>query len=140
MVLVVAVVRPGRNATTPIAGGLVAAPSVAVSTAAPAVSSAPGVPSNVPAALVELRIEGAPKDAKVTAGTRELGVAPGPFSVPTGEPLTLTVSAKGWKPRDVSVTPSANATLQVVLEKQTAGKVGPKGQTISSDLEGFDKK
>ena len=78
----------------------------------------------------------------MTAGSRELGITPGPFTVTANEPITLTVSAKGWKSRDVAVTPTASTTIQVALEKQpaTAGKVGPKGQTISSDLEGFDKK
>ena len=135
-VLVVAVARPGQSALKPTTG-IVSAPSAPASSVAP-----PAVPSNVPATAVQLRVEGAPKDAKVAAGTRELGVAPGPFTVTADEPITLTVSAKGWKPRDVAVTPTANTTLQVALEKQgaTAGKVGPKGQPISSDLEGFDKK
>jgi len=140
-VLVVAVARPGRDAAKPTAG-LVAVPSAPASTAAAASGTATSAPSSAPAADVELRIEGAPKDAKVLAGSRELGVVPGPFTVKANEPVTFTVSAKGWKPRDVTVTPTSSTTLQVVLDKVGAppGKVGPKGQTISSDLEGFDKK
>ncbi len=139
-VLVVAVARPGDGAPKPTTG-IVSAPRAPASSAQSGVS-VPLVPSNVPATAVELRIEGAPKDAKVTVGSRELGITPGPFTVTANEPLTLTVSAKGWKSRDVAVTPTASTTIQVALEKQaaTAGKVGPKGQTISSDLEGFDKK
>ena len=92
---------------------------------------------------VAIRIEGAPKDAKVLAGTRELGVVPGPFTLKAGAPVTLTIVAKGWKSREVSVTPTSNATLQVVLEKAPAvqaGKPAGKGQPISSELENFDKK
>ena len=92
---------------------------------------------------VAIRIEGAPKDAKVLAGTRELGVVPGPFTLKAGAPVTLTIVAKGWKSREVSVTPTSNATLQVGLEKAPAvqaGKPAGKGQPISSELENFDKK
>lgn len=133
-------VMRGRRPDT---GGLVSGPSAPVpsggAVAPPATTAAV---SAAPVTDVELRIEGAPKDAKVLVGTRELGVAPGPFTVKINEPLTLTVSAKGFKSRDVSVTPTAATTLQVALDKQVAapGKGGPKGQTISSDLEGFDKK
>ena len=140
-VIAVAVVRPGRSGAKPTTG-VVSTPSAAASTAATATATATTAPSVAPAVDVEIRIEGAPKDAKVMVGSRELGVAPGPFTVKPNEPVTLTVSAKGWKPHDVTVTPTASTTtLQVALEKQaaTAGKVGPKGQTISSDLEGFDK-
>ena len=138
-VLVVAVARPRDGAPKPTTG-IVSAPGAPASGAAQ--SGVPVVPSNVPATAVELRIEGAPNDAKVTVGSRELGNTPGPFTVTANEPITLTISAKGWKSRDVAVTPTASTTIQVALEKQaaTAGKVGPKGQTISSDLEGFDKK
>ena len=141
-VVVVAVARPGGAAVRP-ALGVVATPDVpASSTAPPSTSTTAAVPTSLPAADVELRIEGAPKDAKVAVGGRERGAATGPFSVKAGEPIMLTVSAKGWKTRDVSVTPTASTTLQITLDRQgaNAGKVGPKGQTISSDLEGFDKK
>jgi serine/threonine protein kinase len=84
---------------------------------------------------VELRIEGAPKDAVVKDGTRELGVAPGPFKLKSGAHVTLTVSAKGFKPKDVEVTPTANSTARVTLERQ--GRVTPAGQPINKDLEGF---
>jgi len=143
VVLVVAVFRPGREATKPTTG-IVAAPSASSAVGAVSVATtATLAPSSAPAVDVELRIEGAPKDAKVSAGSRELGTAASPFTVKAGEPVTLTVSAKGYKPRDVSLTPMSSTTLQVALEKQPAaaqGKVGPKGQTISSELEGFDKK
>ena len=146
VLLVVGFVRSGPHAVRP-AVGVVATPSAPASSAAPAGTMTAALPSSAPAPAVdvELRIDGAPKDAKVTVGNRELGAAPGPFAVKAGEPITLTVSAKGWKPRDVTVTPTASTTLQVTLDKQvatsgTSGKVGPKGQTISSDLEGFDKK
>jgi serine/threonine-protein kinase len=139
--VLVVVVVPGRQAVRPVAG-VVSTPSAPASSTAPVATEAAVVPSSAPAADVELRIEGAPKDARVAAGARELGAAAGPFTVKAGEPITLTVTAKGWKPRDVTVTPTASTTLQVTLDKVAAapGKVGPKGPTISSDLEGFDKK
>jgi serine/threonine-protein kinase len=138
-VLVFAFVRRGSEPVKPTVG-IVAMPSAPASSAP--VELAVTAPSSTAPSDVMLRIEGAPKDAKVAAGSRELGTAPGPFSVKANEPITLTVTAKGWKPRDVTVTPSASTTLQVPLDKvgAPAGKAGPKGQTISSDLEGFDKK
>jgi hypothetical protein len=92
--------------------------------------------AEVPIPEVELRIEGAPKDAVVKDGARELGVAPGPFKLKSGAPVTLTVSAKGFKPKDVQVTPTSSSTLRVVLERQ-GGRATPTGQPINKDLEGF---
>jgi serine/threonine-protein kinase len=138
-VLVVGVVRLRAHDEKPTAG-LVAAPSAPASSVA-AVAS-PEIPSAAPAIDAIVRIEGAPKDAQVAVGTRELGSTPGPFAVKANEAITFTVSAKGWKSRDVTVTPTGAVTLQVALEKvgAPAGKPGPKGQPISSDLEGFDKR
>jgi hypothetical protein len=144
----VLVVRASHQ-STPAGSGIVATSS------APALSAtetARGTPSAVAAEVTplkhdsfEIRIEGAPKDAKVMAGAVELGVAPGPFTMKGGEPVTVTVVAKGYKPKELSLTPTANATLQVALEKQAAaptGKAGggSKGPAVNPELEGFDKK
>ena len=108
--------------------------TTATSTATSATGTGAGTSEPAPVADVELRIEGAPKDAVVKEGTRELGVAPGPFKLKAGVPVTLTVSAKGFKPKDVQATPTSNAALRVTLERQ-GGK--PAGPQLNKDLEGF---
>lgn len=131
--------EPGGTVATPSAPPSMAAAPSLPSASSPSATSVVTAASAAPIADVEIRIEGAPKDAKVVAGGRELGVAPGPFTVKAGEPVTFTVSAKGFKPRDVAATPTSSTTLQVVLEKQGAavGKVGTT-PTLSKDLEGFE--
>jgi serine/threonine-protein kinase len=137
----VVVIALGHKPDSPKAAGLTSAPTALVPATSALATTPSAAPSIAPASDVELRVEGAPKDARVSVGNKELGVVPGPFTVKANEPLTLTVSAKGWKSRDVSVTPTApSATIEVALEKQgPPAKVGPKGKPISSDLEGFDK-
>jgi serine/threonine-protein kinase len=145
---VLAVTRGSRGASAAVGTGIVAPPSASLTTgagtasgtAAASVASAASAASAAMSAQavvgeVELRIEGAPKDAVVRDGTRELGVAPGPFKLESGSHVTLTVSAKGFKSKDVHVTPTANTTVRVALERQ--GRVTPAGQPINKDLEGF---
>jgi serine/threonine-protein kinase len=114
-------------ASTPTPPATTTATSSATSTGA-------GASDPAPVADVELRIEGAPKDAVVKEGTRELGAAPGPFKLKAGVPVTLTVSAKGYKPKDVQATPTSNGAMRVTLERQ-GGK--PAGPQLNKDLEGF---
>jgi serine/threonine protein kinase len=84
---------------------------------------------------VEIRIEGAPKGAVVKEGARELGPAPGPFKLKPGTAVTLTVVARGYKPKEVTLAPTTNANVGVVLERQSSGKATPQGQPLDKDLE-----
>jgi hypothetical protein len=143
--VVLAVTRGSRGASAAVGTGIVAPPSASMTTGAGTASGtavatvASGASATMSAEAVvrevELRIEGAPKDAVVKDGTRELGLAPGPFKLESGSHVTLTVSAKGFKSKDVQVTPTANTTVRVTLERQ--GRVTPAGQPINKDLEGF---
>ena len=125
--------------------GMVAHPAVGtvVASAQPSASAAStGEPI---AEEVEVTIESTPKDAKVMDGARELGVAPGPFKMKTGSTVVLTLLAKGYKSREVAITPTSRTTLPITLERQGAAPTvvtgaGGKGKPISSDLENFDPK
>jgi serine/threonine-protein kinase len=122
-------------------GGIVAS---AASSVAPAPSSSPAPPAvETKVEDVDVRVEGAPKEAVVKDGLRELGTAPGPFKLKAGSPVTLTISAKGYKPRELPLTPTASTSVQVTLETQpiaTTKPAGPKGQPVNKELEGFDSK
>jgi hypothetical protein len=124
--------------------GTVGASVTASASSSPTAAAASVAVATAHSEDVEIRIEGAPKDARVLLGARELGVVPGPFTLKAGAPVTLTIVAKGWKSRELPVTPTSSTTLQVALEKSgpavQAGKPGAKGQPISSELENFDKK
>jgi hypothetical protein len=82
----------------------------------------------------------------VSANGKELGATPGPFTVAKGSELRVTIQAKGHKPRDVMIAPTADVVLPVTLERLPAAATGPApsgkkggGKVIHSDLEGFDK-
>ena len=134
--------RARRDVST----GTVAAPSSSLGVAAvisPTVVPVPSAPALEPKVQdVEVTIEVTPKEAKVMDGTRELGAAPGPFLLKVGAPVTLTVVAKGYKNRDLTMTPTSRTTVPIILERQAAATVvkggGGKGKPISSDLENFD--
>lgn len=136
-----------RAPTSPRPAGLVE-PAPSPPSAAPAASvAAPAAPTVAPAAdaaagalvapaKIALRVDGAPPGAKVLADGAELGVAPGPFELEAGKSLTLTVTARGYKPQKVAVTPTADVILPVSLERATTGKKQP----LHSDIPGFDEK
>lgn len=120
-------------------------PSGAASTSAREAPSTAASAAALPS-TVALRIEGAPPGANVAIASKDKGPAPGPFAVARGEKVTVVVSAKGFKPRDIVVTPADDLTVNGALEKEKPGPdkpVGggkPHGPSISGDLEGFDKK
>ncbi len=126
------------------------APSVAV-VQEPASAPSPA-PVPTPAATetkkeeVELRVDATPKDAIVLVDGKEVGAAPGPFMVKNGTPIKVTVTAKGYKPRDVAISPTADVLVPVTLDKApvVVGKPvvkSPSGSSgLHSDLEGFDNK
>ncbi len=128
-----------KGDTTPSASVLPASASsvVVVPTPAPSGAAMPSAASKVDE--VEVRVEGVPKDAVVQLGGADLGAAPGPFKLERGKAVTLTVVAKGFKSKDVPLTPTASTAVKVVMEKHppAIGKVAPKGsasQPIDRDL------
>jgi serine/threonine-protein kinase len=125
-----------RAPATPNAGIVQSATIPPPSVAPPKEEPKPAKSENV-----EVRVDGAPAGAVVTANGAELGVAPGPFAVKNGVETKLTISAKGYKSKDVTVTPTANVVVDVSLEKAPAATTPKKkGGGINPDLEGFDSK
>jgi hypothetical protein len=105
-----------------------APPSAAVSARAssePTESSAPpAAPSPAPsrADTVTLTVETTVPDAHVYLGPSDLGVVPGPFTLPRGaEPLALEVRAAGYRNAPLSFVPTASSTLKPVLERLPSG-------------------
>lgn len=135
-----------------------AKPSIAAASAeSTSTASLPSAaaPSSAPSAMVsatpaiedvKVRVDGAPAGAMVTADGHELGAAPGPFTMKNGAEAKLVVTAKGYKPKELSVKASPDLVVNVALDRQAGigtGKAGAgtgKGKGIHSDLEGFDSK
>jgi serine/threonine-protein kinase len=136
----VASLRRPSNDPTP-ATGLVQTASQPSSTPSAASSAAPSASASavVAPSEIELKIDGAPPGARVAVDGKDLGAVPGPFKLARGTPVRLSVSAKGYKLREIPITPTESTTLPVTLEKQAA-QARPTGPAIPSDLEGFDKK
>jgi hypothetical protein len=83
---------------------------------------------------VELRIDGAPAQAVVLADGKELGHGGGPFQLKRGQPVKISITAKGYRPRDVALVPTDNVVLPVTLEKQAPATKS----TAHSDIPSFD--
>jgi eukaryotic-like serine/threonine-protein kinase len=128
--------------------GLTSQPSSPDAAAPLAPSGAPsGAPSVAPSVAskedpreVSVTISGAPPGAKIALGDKDLGPGPGPFKVRAGAPVKLTISAKGYKPREVSITPTEDVTLPGALDRQAGTPGTPRGPSLPSDLESFDGK
>lgn len=74
---------------------------------------------------VDVTVRGAPRGARVWAGDRMLGEAPGPVAVAFGaSPVTLTVTAAGHEPTTVTVVPNHPAEVTVAL-----GRRAPRGES-----------
>ena len=138
-------VRSGHKENTST-GIVAAAAAVSVVTSTPS-GDPSGDPRGASAPIgeeVQVTIDATPKGAKVMDGDRELGIAPGPFKMKSGATVVLTLTAKGYKNREVAVTPTSRMTLPITLEKQGAATIvkggGGTGKPISSELENFDKK
>ncbi len=131
---------PPVTRTPPVSITSVSA-TAASSVAAPVASGAP-----VAQTFVDLRIDGAPAGATVSANDIELGVTPGPFKLEANVSTKLVIAAKGHRSKELTLTPTENLLLPVELEKSGPMRtVSPaatpaKSGTIHSDLEGFDKK
>jgi serine/threonine-protein kinase len=92
--------------------------------ALPPPAPAPELPP-APPEQVALTLQGPPGGAVVRLGDRILGDAASPILLPYGtEPLELTVAAKGYETRKVTVTPNASLELHLTLEpiKRRPGK------------------
>jgi hypothetical protein len=112
-----------------------AASSLGAAPASASASARPPAPSKI-----ELRVEGAPRGAKVAIDGKHVGVVPGPFEVAPGASIELTVSAKGYKKRAIPLTvANDDVIVPVTLEKQVSPPP-KKGTSLSKDLEGFDSK
>jgi len=127
-----------RTTPAPVAGSLVApasSPSVVV---APIVSTAASVPAPV-AEEVEVRIEGLPDGTVVSADGTRIESAGHPMKLARGKAVKLSFAAKGYKAKDMLLTPTENTMLSVTLEKAPATVAAPPKPAgkIHSDLEGF---
>jgi eukaryotic-like serine/threonine-protein kinase len=91
-------------------------------------------PSPAPPATVELSVHGAPRGARVSLGDTLLGDAASPLRLPAGTtPVELTVTAPGYDPQTLRVTPARDTRADVKLKKR-APRPKPPG-AIPSDLE-----
>lgn len=116
----------------------------AVSAAAPVpLAAAPAIPepatsvvaTPAPPKTVEIRIAGVPAGARVTLDGKLLGAAPDPVNLPFGEtPVVLTVSAAGFQPAQISVTPDRAQSVSIKLKKRALA-AAPGNPAIPSDLE-----
>jgi serine/threonine-protein kinase len=100
-------------------------PAKADPTPAPAI--APPVP-----ATVTITITGTPANTSVLgAGGRLLGVAPGPIQIDrSDQEVVLTFSADGYLPRSATITPTADAPLDVTLDKKKAEPASAKPKPV----------
>ncbi len=90
---------PGPSALPPPSA------SAASSAQAPGAPPASATPAPDPD-KVEIRVTGAPKGAQVLDGTKVLGSASTPLTLPFGrKPLKLTLAAAGFRPAPLEVTP-----------------------------------
>jgi serine/threonine-protein kinase len=127
-------IAPPKKSRAPILAGLVAAlvggaivVGVAISHRTPArpiVQAAAGPSAgeiaHPRARMVELRIDGIPAETTVTADGEVLGNGGGPFHVKRGKLLHLELTAKGYKAKDLTVTPEESMLLSVELEPMPA--------------------
>jgi serine/threonine-protein kinase len=84
-------------------------------------------------ATVSLTLRTQPPNTEVYLGSRKLGIAPGPFSIPrNNELLNITIQAKGHYPTTVKIRPEKDDTLNIVL---TAKPRRVKTSSTPGDLE-----
>jgi hypothetical protein len=143
VVIVVTMREPAKPA---VSAASAAAPASALPSSVTTTTSEPPAAPEAPVAEeVKVRIDGTPAGAIVSADGKELGAAPGPFTMKNGAETKLVVTAKGYKTKELTVKPAPDLVVNVALDRQAgggaAGKSGPgKGKGIHSDLEGFDSK
>lgn len=112
-----------------------------VASAAPSASVTATVSALPPApTTVEIKVDGVPPDTTVTADGTALGTGAGPFTLPKGNPVKLVFTAKGFKPKELSITPTESTLLSVSLDKAPTATtpVPPHKPSIHKDLDSFD--
>jgi hypothetical protein len=132
---VITVVVLTKKPDAPAQGIVASSPSASTS------ASAVVTPAPVPT-TVEINVDGVPPDTAVTADGTALGTGAGPFKLPKDKPVKLVFTAKGFKPKELALTPTESTLLSVTLEKAPAPNI-PTAQTarrptIHKDLDSFD--
>ena len=124
--------------------------SVVASSATAAASSTASAIASAPAAVapteIALTIENAPPGAMLSLDGAPPTPVAGPLKVKAGAESKLTITAKGFKPKDVKVAAATtDQKIDATLEKAPAGKgngnapAGGKPGAIDKDLMGFDQ-
>ncbi len=113
------------DSTTPDPTSPATAVATAMQRSADVVPAAPA-----PLAEVAIVVKTTPPGAEVFSGTEKLGLAPGPFRLKRGDAsLKLTVKKAGYKPEDITVTPSSDGEVTVSLNKASAPRPRSPGET-----------
>jgi serine/threonine-protein kinase len=124
LLLAVLVFRASRASEEPLVS-TEAAPTAAAVVASPSSQPRPepvelGLPSNapLPAAQVQLKIDGEPAAARVFWGDSEVGQLGQPFLLPRSDAQArLSIRAPGFAAREISVVPSEDRALSVKLRR-----------------------
>ena len=140
VVLVVQLAAPKNPLALPLASMPTASPRPVDPTPAPTPSQAPSpVTSSVPLSVipsapdpVEFFVDSTPSGAHVSTGGKPLGLAPGPFTLPA-ESATLDVSAGGYLPGTITVTPAPGKRFKITLKG--AGRAAPPRRALNPELE-----
>jgi serine/threonine protein kinase len=90
------------------------APAPAVEHAAPSEN----VPDHQKWVEVDLKIDGIPDGTRVTIDGSDRGTSGGPFRVHRNKPTDVELSASGYKPKKLTVTPGDNTVLAVAMDKE----------------------
>ncbi len=125
-------VPPSASALQPSVAASSAADADAVPSAA-ASNEAPSEDAGASATSVAVTLRGAPPGARIWLDGKAIGEAPGPVSLPRGtSPLRLTVTAGGFEPAIVTLTPDRAQAPSVKLRRHS---VSGSHSQIPSDLE-----
>ncbi len=101
-----------HNRQEPVQTGLVQSATVSATTVS-AASSAPALSTSI-----VLTMQGAPVGAEVFRGDERVGAAGSPLTLMRGDqPITLTIKAQGYQPKDVTVTPHSDEVVAITLDK-----------------------
>jgi serine/threonine-protein kinase len=139
--LATSAMKPAASPTTP-SPSVQAQPAASLPLAVEAHSAqaavqAPANTANAPES-VELTVLGAPRGARVWFDGKSLGETGRPVSLPFGDkPVELSVTAPGYEPANLSVTPNKAQEATVKLVKKRSGNVGASEvrSAIPKDLE-----
>jgi serine/threonine protein kinase len=125
--------RSAMNAPQP-PGSAPSAPAPVASVAAAAAFTQPTpapaapivLPSPAPPATVALSLRGAPRGARVSLGDTLLGEASEVLRLPLGKaPIELSVTAPGYEPQTLHVTPAQDTQAEVKLKRRAPNRLAP---------------